>query len=739
MNLFEKTPTRPGAVSAIPAAPAFDLWGESADAPQARRLDLRVLLSVVRRNPIWIVSVACVVALLCVIAIKLIFNQYSATATILFDPRKAEVTGTQEVLPDIGPDSIAIESLVQVAKSDAFLTTLVEREGLSNDPEFIGSAATPADQKAAALEKLKDRLAIARRGATYVVDVSIKTSDAQKSARIANAAANMVVDSESDLRAGSNQRAVDFITGKLTQLRERVSAEDAQISKLKTDLKITDAGQGDVLQERRIIELNQQYVLASAHSEATRAVVDQLREANLADAVLPPAIQSLVLNSLRQDYARLTREAADRQTVLGARHPEVIAANAQLSDIRRQIAAEKDRLIASAKADYLEARKRESLLADALHKAQADSGSTDQQAVQLRDLERTEKSDQAVYEQLLNRQKELSEIRGLTSGDVRIVSPALTPTRTTMPKLPLVLGASGLIGLFAGLASALLREAMQRPSTTPAQIQRLLGVEVSATLPVFSPAPPLDGRLAKGEAARLFAQLCSSAGMRDAGRGGTVFVTSARAGEGKSTVAGNVAASLASGGSKVLLMQLADREAGQPRRRPGLIDVAAEQCPLEDAVLWYDEDAPSILPLGGAGGAEIDALLSGAPLRRVIHRCRRRYDTLVIDGPSILEAPAARALAGLADAILMVAAWDKADAALLANAMEGFDLRKTSLVFNKAGLKGDAPAAPNPPFDPPVLKDAERVARERHASAFANPAGSTRRTSRRRGAFGRAD
>jgi len=60
------------------------------------------------------VSVACVVAVLCVIVAKLIFDQYLATATILFDPRKAEVTGTQEVLPDIGPDSIAIESLVQV-------------------------------------------------------------------------------------------------------------------------------------------------------------------------------------------------------------------------------------------------------------------------------------------------------------------------------------------------------------------------------------------------------------------------------------------------------------------------------------------------------------------------------------------------------------------------------------------------------------------------------------------------
>ena len=535
-----------------------------------------------------------------------------------------------------------------------------------------------------------------------MVDVSIKTSDAQKSASIANAAANIMVDSESDLRASSNQRAVDFIGSKLAQLRARVSDEDAAIAKLKTDLKITDAGQGEMLQERRVTELNQQLVLANAHSEATRAIVDQLREANLgAGAALPASIQSQVLNGLRADYARLTREAADRETILGARHPEVIAANAQLSDIRRQIAAEKDRLIASAKADYLEARKREALLTDALHKAQADSGSTDQEAVQLRDLERNEKSDQAVYEQLLSRQKELSEIKGLTSGDVRIVSPALAPTRTNMPKWSVVLAACGLIGLFAGIASALAREAMQRSALAPVQIQRQLGVDASATLPVFSPAPPLDGRLDKGEVGKAFAELCSSLSLQDAGRSGTILVTSAREGEGKSTVAANVAASLASDGSKVLLMQLADSDAGRPRRRRGLIEVAAEECPLEEAVLWYGEEAPeSILPLGGSGGARIGALLSSAPLRRVIHRYRRRYDTLVIDAPSVEEAPAVR---GPGERCRCHSygrcAGQGADATSLSfgDGKQGFDARKVNLIFNKADLpQRYAPAAPNP-------------------------------------------
>jgi polysaccharide biosynthesis transport protein len=738
MDPIENTPAHARA-SAVPAARVFELWDDAPVAASAKSLDLWAFAALVRRQAVWILSVACVVAALCFIAVKLIFNQYSATATILFDPRSANVTGTQEVLPDIGPDSIAIESLVQVAKSDGFLTTLVERQGLDADPEFVGGASSPADQKAAALDKLKDRLGIARRGATYVVDVSVRTGDAQKSARIANAAANMMVESESDLRAGSNQRAVDFIGGKLAQLRQHVSEEDAEIAKLKSDLKITDAGQGDMLQERRVTELNQQLVLANAHSEATRAIVDQLHEANLAaGAALPASIQSLVLNNLREDYARLTREAADRQTVLGARHPEIISANAQIADIRRQIAAEKDRLIASAKADYMEARKREALLGEALHNAQAESGATDQEAVQLRDLERSEKSDQAVYEQLLNRQKELSEMKGVASDDVRLVSAALAPTRTNMPRMPLVLATSSLIGLFAGLASALVRDARRGSPESPTQLQRALGVEASATLPLFSPPPPLDGRLPRGEAARLFAELCASIRPRNAGRGEALLVTSAGDGEGKSTVAANVAASLASGGAAVLLIQLADSQPGRPRRRPGLMAVAAEECALEDAVLWYGDDAPSVLPLGGGRGDQVDALLSGAPLRRIIHRCRRQYDALVIDTPSVLAAPAVRELADLVDATLMVVASPQGDPVLLAKAMSGFDRRKVRLVFNKAGPVRNAPAAQGSPADARDLTNEERAARERRGSAFANPVESIRRMSRRRNVSGTA-
>jgi len=688
-------------------ARALELWSESAPPWSLQAQALRATVALARRDAIWIATVALAVAILSGVAFRMIFDQYVATATILFDPRNAKVTSTEEVLPDIGPDSIAIESRVQVARSDSFLAALVEREGLADNPEFAGGATAAAERSAAAIDRLRERLTIGRRGATYVVDVSVRTSGAQESARIANAAAAMMVDNEASLRSGSNQRAADLIGGKLEQLRARVSGEDAAIARLKTELKITDAGQGEALQARRITELSQQHALADARASETKALVDQLREANFTAGALPSAIQSPVLNGLRADYVRLTREAADRETVLGARHPDVIATNAQLGDVRRQIAAEKDRLIASARADYLEARKRETSLAEELRKAQADSGATDEQAVALRDLERTEKSDQAVYEQLLDRQKALSEMKGLSSDDVRIVSPATAPTRTNMPRLPLVLLASASIGLLAGFGGAFARDAWRRPAPPAPAGEAVVeaealapppsGAEAQPIVPRFPYPPFRDGRVPDRETARWFERICASALVRSVARGGVVLVTSPRGGEGKSTVASNVAACFARAGAETLLIQTAPPDRGARGDEIGLVEVATGNCTPQEAVVSSREGAPSLLPFGGArsyGAAGAGEPLSVSALRRAIHDCRQSFETVVIDAPSALAWPALRILARRADVILLVVEWNQTDPARVEEALDSFERRKVVVVFNKVDLARYAEAPP---------------------------------------------
>jgi succinoglycan biosynthesis transport protein ExoP len=319
----------------------LELWDDGPGLNLRGLLDPAAILLFLKRNLVLIAAVAAVVTVLCTLALWMLFDQYAATALVLVDPRDVKVTATPEVLSNIGPDSIAVESLVQVAKSDAFLGALVDQEGLAKDAEFARGASNEAAQRAAAIERLRSRLAIGRRGATYVIDVTMKSRDPQKSARIANAAAKMIVDKQVELRTNANQRAIDFLGGRLADLRKRVHDKEEAAAALKAELKITDAGPGELLPARRVVELNQQLVLAKAHTEEMRARLEQLRKVGAADMLdLPTTPEMTVLSALRQDSARLSQRVTEKEAVLGQRHPDVIALRAQVTDSRRQIAAE---------------------------------------------------------------------------------------------------------------------------------------------------------------------------------------------------------------------------------------------------------------------------------------------------------------------------------------------------------------------------------------------------------------
>ena len=65
--------------------------------------------------------------------------RFVATALVVVDPREQRVTTEQDVLPGIGQDAAALQSLIEIAKSDGFLRPLVERLKIASDEDIAGS------------------------------------------------------------------------------------------------------------------------------------------------------------------------------------------------------------------------------------------------------------------------------------------------------------------------------------------------------------------------------------------------------------------------------------------------------------------------------------------------------------------------------------------------------------------------------------------------------------------------
>ena len=73
-----------------------------------------------RDNARRILTIALAIFAFGAVVLLVIPVRFAATALVVVDPREQRVTTEQDVLPGIGQDSAALQSLVEVAKSTAF-------------------------------------------------------------------------------------------------------------------------------------------------------------------------------------------------------------------------------------------------------------------------------------------------------------------------------------------------------------------------------------------------------------------------------------------------------------------------------------------------------------------------------------------------------------------------------------------------------------------------------------------
>jgi capsular exopolysaccharide synthesis family protein len=141
----------------------------------------------------------------------------------------------------------------------------------------------------------------------------------------------------------------------------------------------------------------------------------------------------------------------------------------------------------------------------------------------------------------------------------------------------------------------------------------------------------------------------------------TLLVTSAKAGEGKSTTALNLAATCARAGERTLLLDVDLRRpslAGVFREDEddpnlGLVDVLKGDLPWQRTVARTCIPNLDFMGTGDTRDIPIE-ILGTVELRQLILALSRHYDRVILDGPAVLGLPDCRMLGPFVDAALMV-------------------------------------------------------------------------------------
>jgi polysaccharide biosynthesis transport protein len=413
---------------------------------------------------------------------------YRATIQILIGPADLKLVEKSLLPAAQTPDAnvMQVETEARVLISDRVLRRVVRREHLTDDPEFqhgglhlagfvealrasVGAQSDQnktADPEVDAIRQLQRNITAKRTERTYVVDLTVETSDPGLSARIANAIGAAYLDEQADAHAEAARRATDSLSARLNEQRERVTQAEEQVERYKAQHNIVNAS-GRLVDEQQLTELNNQLSAAQARTGEAKARYDQvlqLRRGNLDEGGIPEAVQSSTLGLLRDQYGTIARQEANLAAELGPRHPRVIEARAQLAKAQQQIGNEIARIADASRIDYERALANQTALATNLATLKQRAMETGMAFVKLRELEREVEASRAVYESFLVRTREIREQERLDTANVRVLSDAEPPrSRSWPPRRLVLLPALLMLGVMGGIGLAYLVELLRRP------------------------------------------------------------------------------------------------------------------------------------------------------------------------------------------------------------------------------------------------------------------------------------
>jgi succinoglycan biosynthesis transport protein ExoP len=276
---------------------------------------------------------------------------------------------------------------------------------------------------------------------------------------------------------------------------------------------------------------------------------------------------------------------------------------------------------------------------------------------------------------------------------ISVVRPATVPATPEKPNTVLNLGLGLLAGIAAGVAIAVLREALDRRVRNSRDVQALTNAPIIGRIAFdekYERQPLAVHADPRSPAAEAFRTLRTNLRLSASPPGGkTYLITSAVGLEGKTTTAANLAIAIADTGVRVALV---DGDLRKPmvatymgaQEAPGLSDVLAETAYLPSALHQATRTNLFVLP-AGTRPQNPSEILGSEAMRTLLVHIENEFDVVLIDVPPLLPVTDAAILSERAHGVIMVVAvgqTERREVAAALSVLEGVGAPLTGIVLN---------------------------------------------------------
>ncbi len=591
---------------------------------------------------------------------------YTASGLLEIDPEVTPVLPEARSERFLPPETIT-ETEVEVIRSPNVLRKVVDDLDLefsAVNPVLGALARSDANldrnaARSAIVAALSRNLFVRPTGRSFVVEVSYTSRDPDFSAAVVNAVMGEYLGVRVSEARDFSREAVSLLSDRLNGLRTELDMRERALQDFRNRNRIAESAGTTILVEQ-LSRLNEELIRAQASLAEAAATASSSESTDDASA-LPQVVNSLLIQTLREQEAEQGRAVDELETLYRPTHPKLIQARSALAAIRETIALETDKITRSLTTSEDVQAQRVRALEVEVETLRDRLNNQREAEIELRRLERQVEASRKIYEAFLDRMNQVESTTGFERPDGRIIASAAPPVEPSGPNRKIVVAGGTILSGALALALVIGLALIDSRLRTIADVARASGLTPVAVVPPMPRERKGGGRFWQPQANARFAEAITQ--LRTA-----VLLGSARAGDlvvavtspDKSPDCAEIATALAQAASVAGdVVVLLDADFANPRVNRilggsndfGLSDVILQRADLGAAIY---QDAASSLLFVPAGTRADRTLYRDEGMEVVIETFGELFDTIIVNLPPIPETVEAETLAQLADILVVV-------------------------------------------------------------------------------------
>lgn len=658
------------------------IYDPNANGPQVDdEIDLRSLWRIVVRYRKLIMLIFLIVVSVAAVTNYLKRPEYTASGLIEINIGGRNLIKFQNLETERISSREHISTQTKILSSKTLAEEVVSRLKLMDEPEFTGelrqrnignglkalqnlirpeqTVLSDAQKSRRAINYYRSRLSISPVRNSTLVNIRFESFDRDLASRIVNEHMQAYVWLSGERRIQSTSGAKDFLESQIAKAQAKLGESEQRLTDFARENRVIDMEDHNNIVITRLSKLNDS--LLSVQNDRIDAET-QFVQSNDADPMqLAFVNEDSLIKSLQEERSKLQSRYLELSKIYKPKYPELRELDAKIAETDVAIDKRARNIVGGLENSFRQLQAREAQIKDELEKAKGELFDLKDRSVNYNIYKREWEANKELYAGLLERTKEVGVAAGMELNVASVVDQAVRPGSSSSLSFSLSLLLAAMGGLLGGIAVAFLLAMLDNTVSDVEQLHKITHLEHLGVVPSVKNELKSVDKDKRSQLMDTFlhhypccvfsesiqsirASLSYAAADRFPK---SILVTSSVAGEGKSTIAMNLALACANSGKRTVIVD-ADL------RCPGYDTVF--NVPSSPGLTDYLTNEVSITPYGIEGitnlalivsGSDVhnpSDLLSARKMRRLIQRLEKDYDTVIIDSPPIL---------GLADSVML--------------------------------------------------------------------------------------